>query len=157
MFIYKTIATFFGIGYIGKGAGTVASFAFCILIYFAIKYHVYSETALLIFALLTFVSGVFVSTKLEKIWGKDSKMIVIDEVQGMAVSLLFLPINFITLGVGFLLFRLFDIFKPLYIRKTEKLKGGMGVMTDDLVAGIYTNIVLQLFVYLFLWDHANIF
>ncbi|WP_317897864.1 phosphatidylglycerophosphatase A family protein [Aurantibacillus circumpalustris] len=157
MFINKAIATFFGIGYIGKGAGTVASFAFCLLLYVAIRLNLYSESALIIFTVITFISGVFVSTKLEVIWGKDSNRIVIDEVLGMSVSILFLPINFITLGLGFILFRFFDIFKPLFIKKAEKLKGGMGVMTDDLVAGIYANIVLQIFVYFFLWDHANIF
>lgn len=156
MFLYKVIATFFGIGYIGKGSGTVASIAFCILLYIIVASHLFSPGALALFALVTFVLGVFVSAKLEAIWGKDSKRIVIDEVLGMSVSLLWLPVTLVTLGLGLLLFRYFDIFKPLYISRTEKLKGGWGVMMDDLAAGLYTNILLQIFVYFFTAGHAVI-
>jgi phosphatidylglycerophosphatase A len=67
----------------------------------------------------------------------------VDEVMGMAMSFVFLPINLVTLSVGLLLFRFFDIRKPLYIRKMEDLKGGWGVMMDDLLAGLYSNIILQ--------------
>ena len=72
--------------------------------------------------------------------------IVIDEVFGMTISLLFLPINFITIVIAFVLFRFFDILKPLGIRKAEKLKNGWGVMVDDLVAGIYSNIIIQILI-----------
>ncbi len=156
MLIYKGIATFFGIGYIGKGSGTVASIAFCLLLYVIVSSNLFTQTGLVVFTLISFVAGVFVSSKLETIWGEDSKMIVIDEVLGMAVTMLFLPVNIITLSLGLLLFRYFDIFKPLFIRRTEKLKAGWGVMVDDLVAGIYSNIILQLFVYFFYKSHAVI-
>lgn len=156
MFLNKVIATFFGIGYIGKGSGTVASIAFCALLYLIVAGNCFSQAGLMVFTLVAFAAGVFTANRLESIWGKDSKMIVIDEVLGMAVSLLFLPVNLITLGLGLLLFRYFDIFKPLYIRRTEKLKGGWGVMVDDLVAGIYTNIVLQVFIYFFNGSHAAV-
>jgi len=157
MFINKTIATFFGIGFIGKGSGTVASVAFCLLLYLSVISNLFTEAGLIVFSVITFMIGVFVSTKLESIWGEDSKMIVIDEVHGMAVTMLFLPVNSITIALGLVLFRIFDIWKPLYIRRTESLKGGWGVMTDDLVAGIYSNIILQLFVYFFYKNHAFIF
>jgi phosphatidylglycerophosphatase A len=61
----------------------------------------------------------------------------------MCISLLFLPVTLATAGAGLLLFRFFDIVKPFYINKAEKLPGGWGVMADDLLAGIYTNILLQ--------------
>lgn len=156
MTINKIIATVFGIGYIPKGGGTVAAFAFCVLFYFGVQYHAISQTGLILFTISVFAVGVFAANKLETIWGKDSGKIVIDEVLGMAISLLLLPINFTIIVMGLILFRIFDIWKPLYIKKTEKLKGGWGVMTDDAVAGIYSNIVLQIIVYSYTKGHAEI-
>jgi len=156
MTLHKIIATVFGIGYIPKGGGTVAAIAFCVLFYFGLQYHCVSQTGLIVFTLATFIIGVYVSNKLEAGWGKDSKKIVIDEVLGMAVSLLFLPINLTIIIMGLVLFRIFDIWKPLYIRRTEKLKGGWGVMTDDLVAGIYSNIILQVIIYFYTGGNAEI-
>ncbi len=156
MSIYKIIATFFGIGYIPKGGGTVAAIAFCVLFYFGVKFHYVSQIGLIVFTLVTFLTGVYVSGKVEPSWGKDSKKIVIDEVLGMAVSLLFLPINLVIILTGFVLFRIFDIWKPLYIRRTEQLTGGWGVMTDDLAAGIISNIILQIIVYAYTGGYAQI-
>ena len=72
---------------------------------------------------------------------------VIDEVAGMWVSVLFLPQNLWLLIAGFILFRFFDIVKPLYIRRMEAFKGGWGVMLDDVLAGVYANIILQVIVF----------
>jgi len=145
MFLYKTIATFFGIGYIGKGSGTVAALVTCILIYACAVFDMYSNGMALVISLLVYITGALSATQVEKIWEKDSKRIVIDEVFGMLVSLLFLPVTLISILIAFVLFRLFDIFKPLGIKKAELLPAGWGVMTDDLVAGVYANIVLQVF------------
>jgi phosphatidylglycerophosphatase A len=71
---------------------------------------------------------------------------VIDEVAGMCISVLFIPLTWVTIAVAFILFRAFDILKPLYIRRLEAVPGGWGVMLDDLAAGIYANIVMQIFV-----------
>ncbi|MEO8761175.1 MAG: phosphatidylglycerophosphatase A [Bacteroidia bacterium] len=144
MFLYKTIATFFGIGYIGKGSGTVAAFVVCLFIYACITYNIYSNDAALVVSLLIFIIGALSATQVEKIWEKDSKRIVIDEVFGMLVSLLFLRITLVTIVIAFVLFRFFDIYKPLGIKKAELLPDGWGVMADDLLAGIYANIVLQI-------------
>jgi len=143
MFFYKFIASFFGIGYIGKGAGTVAAGFVCVLLYISVTYGLHSDVLLLFVTLLIFVIGTYVSGEVEKSWGKDSKRVVIDEVLGMTVSVLFLPINFKSLALGFVLFRFFDIAKPLYIRRLENLEGGWGVMMDDVLAGVYSNILLQ--------------
>ncbi len=145
MFLYKTIATFFGIGYIGKGSGTIAALVTCIFIYACITYNIYSNGVALAVSLLVFIIGALSATQVEKIWEKDSKRIVIDEVFGMLVSLLFLPVSLITIVIAFILFRFFDIVKPLGIKKAELLPDGWGVMADDLVAGIYANIVLQVY------------
>ena len=74
---------------------------------------------------------------------RDPGQIVIDEVSGQMVSLIFLPLNFGLLVAGFFLFRLFDILKPFPVRRLEALPGGSGIMADDLMAGLYANLVLQ--------------
>ena len=77
---------------------------------------------------------------------KDPASVVIDEVCGVMVSFLFLPITWRTLILGFLGFRFFDIVKPPPIRQMEFLPKGFGIVLDDVVAGIYTNLILQLLV-----------
>ena len=62
----------------------------------------------------------------------------------MWISMIFLPCKWEIYLVAFILFRLFDIFKPLYIRRMESIKNGWGVMLDDVLAGIYSNIILQI-------------
>jgi phosphatidylglycerophosphatase A len=143
---YKIVASFFGIGLIKKGAGTIAAIVTCGLIYLCVTFHLHSNIRFLFINLVMFIIGVFVSKEAEKSWGKDSNKIVIDEVFGMTISLLFLPINFITIVFAFVLFRFFDILKPLGIRKAEKLKNGWGVMADDLIAGVYSNILIQVLI-----------
>lgn len=144
MYFYKIIATFFGIGYIGKGAGTVASVFVGVLLYVGAVFQLHFTFLLPLLSVVFFIAGVIAANKVEGSWGKDNKRVVIDEVMGMTVSLLFLPINFASIAIGLVLFRFFDIFKPLYIRRLEDLKGGWGVMMDDLLAGVYANVLLQL-------------
>jgi len=132
----------FGIGYI-KGGGTIAAAVCCICWYLAWKdHHPPLLLSILITAIIT-LAGVWSSSVMERVWGKDPSKVVIDEVAGMAVGLLFLPVNVTYLLTGFILFRFFDILKPFYIRKSESLPGGWGIMMDDVQAGIYTNILLQ--------------
>ena len=88
--------------------------------------------------------GVYVSGQAETLWGHDAGRIVIDEVVGMWVTMAFLPRTFLLLACGFFLFRGLDIWKPFPIRRSQRLPGGWGVMTDDLIAGVYANLILQL-------------
>jgi phosphatidylglycerophosphatase A len=74
----------------------------------------------------------------------DPQEVVIDEVMGMAMSLAFLPLSLQTIGIGFLLFRFFDIVKPFPARRSEKLPGGWGIVMDDVVAGIYANVGVRI-------------
>jgi phosphatidylglycerophosphatase A len=74
---------------------------------------------------------------------KDPGSIVFDEIVAVAVTFFWIPITPTALIVGFLLFRLFDIVKPLPIRRLERLPDGLGIMADDLLAGVYANLVLQ--------------
>ncbi|AUD01300.1 phosphatidylglycerophosphatase A family protein [Spirosoma pollinicola] len=140
--MHKLIATALGIGYIPKGGGTVASIACCALWYLAQPAGYPAFAPVLIAIALTGI-GIWSANVVEEEWGKDSYRVVIDEIAGMCLTLLFIPINEKSLLAGLVLFRLFDIAKPFGIRKLEKLSGGWGVMLDDLLAGLYANLLLQ--------------
>lgn len=145
MLFHKITSTSLGIGYIGKGAGTAAAIATCIVWYlFGISGIQNFLPALLITLFITGL-GIWSGNVIETIWGKDHNRVVIDEVAGMCITLLWVPVTPVNVLLALILFRLFDIFKPLYIRRLEKLPGGWGVMFDDILAGIYANLVLQLF------------
>jgi phosphatidylglycerophosphatase A len=90
------------------------------------------------------VLGFLVSSPAERIFQrKDSVRIVIDEAAGMFLSLVFLHISVLSLCWGFILFRIFDVLKVYPADRFQHMKGGLGVMLDDIVAGIYTNLILQ--------------
>ncbi len=143
--MYKLIASWLGIGYVGRGGGTVAAVACCLGLYLTRAsgpgQHVV-PAALLTAGLLA--AGTLAAQKVEPAWGKDSYRVVIDEVAGMWLGMLFVPVTGPSLLAGLVLFRFFDIRKPLGIRAMERLPGGLGVMMDDVLAGLYTNALLQL-------------
>lgn len=142
MLFHKLISTCLGIGYIGKGAGTVAAVACCICWYLAWSNGYQLIPSLVVTAIVTLV-GIWSSDVVAKIWGKDPARVVVDEAAGMCITLLFVPVALKYLICGLILFRFFDIVKPLYIKKIEKLPGGWGIMLDDVLAGVYANIILQ--------------
>ncbi|ANI90473.1 phosphatidylglycerophosphatase A [Arachidicoccus ginsenosidimutans] len=144
MLIHKIISTFFGVGFVKKGGGTVAALI-TVLIWYGVstKLDIGIFTQIIIIVVL-FVLGVWSSNKVEAIWGKDSYRVVLDEVLGMCVALFVIPVTWQTALAALILFRVFDIAKPFYIRRMEKFPGGWGVMADDVLAGIYANIILQL-------------
>jgi phosphatidylglycerophosphatase A len=114
--------------------------------------HLEQTTLLLALTALNaviFVAGVWASTRTCEITGlKDPRLAVIDEVSGQLIALtplaLFSPFSIAGVVAGFLLFRLFDIFKPYPIRKLERLHAGLGVMADDALAGVYAAVLLWL-------------
>ncbi len=141
--MFKLIATVLGIGY-AKGGGTVAAVACCLGLYLAQAGGVVlsaGQQGLLTLALLAL--GTLAAQRVESLWGKDSYRVVIDEVAGMWVGMLLIPLTGPRLLAGLVLFRFFDIVKPLSIRKMEALPGGVGVMMDDVLAGLYTNLLLH--------------
>ena len=142
MLFHKLTSTSLGIGYIGKGAGTVAAVACSVCWYLAYR-NGYQPVPSLIVTVLITILGIWSSNVVSKIWGKDPARVVIDEVAGMCVSLLFVPVTLKYVIAALILFRFFDIVKPLYIKKMEKLPGGWGIMLDDVLAGVYANIILQ--------------
>lgn len=144
MKISKIVASWAGIGYI-KGGGTVAAIVACLLIYAMQQAGMLPHSWILpLLTLVIIIIGIVTGNQVEKDWGKDSSRVVIDEVAGQMLTQLFIGITPVHLVIGLILFRFFDILKPLYIRRMENLPGGTGVMMDDVLAGIYANIVLHI-------------
>ena len=141
--LIKISSSVFYIGYSPFLAGTMASLAAFLCYLFFIR----SNCALHIaFVCVITVVGFLVSGKAEKILGrKDAREIVIDDFNGMLIGLLFIPYSIKLSIFGFIVFRIMDGLKPYPIYKMEKLEGAWGVMGDDLMAGLYTMITLQLF------------
>jgi len=143
----KLLATWFGIGYI-KGGGTMAAAVTCGLIWLLWPTTAgQSNWIFIAITILITLLGIWLGDKVEPFWGKDSYRVVIDEVAGMLVTMIWIPHNAWLLLTGFILFRFFDMVKPLGIRRLEDLPGGTGVMLDDVLAGVYGNIILQVVVF----------
>lgn len=97
-----------------------------------------------------FAAGVWAGTTAERFFGGiDPGPVVIDEVVGMLITLAFIPVGWTGALAGFFLFRIFDVFKPWPARSLERLHGGLGVMADDAMAAIYSNLSLRLVMWLF--------
>ena len=94
--------------------------------------------------------GVLASANVSRNSGlEDPQYVVIDEVAGQLLTFLLIPVNPLNLVLGTVFFRVFDMWKPLGIRRLESLKGGFGIMADDLLAGLYANLILHLIHYCF--------
>jgi phosphatidylglycerophosphatase A len=131
--------TLLGIGFSPLLPGTIASLA-AILIFFIIKKEIY----FLIFTIISLILSYLLSGRAEEIFKeKDCKKIVIDDFSGMLISLLFIPHNYKLIIAGFFIFRLLDILKVPPADRLEKFKGSKGVVGDDLIAGLYTNVLLH--------------
>ncbi len=141
--LHQLISTSLGIGYIGKGAGTVAAVVTAVCWYILQAGEIPNFTMQWTVTVLIVAVGVWSASQVEADWGKDNQRVVIDEVAGMCISLLMVPLSIPYVAAGLVLFRVFDITKILYIRKAERLAGGWGVMLDDVIAGIYANLLLQ--------------
>ncbi|MFH1198670.1 MAG: phosphatidylglycerophosphatase A [Candidatus Omnitrophota bacterium] len=140
--LIKIIASFFYVGYLPLMPGTFGSLA-GVGVYFLIKNNIWVYVLSTIFLVIL---GFLFSGRLERIMGKkDARVIVIDEVVGMLLSLLFIPYDIRLVVAGFIIFRILDTLKPFAIRRLQHLKGSAGVMLDDIAAALCTNIILQLF------------
>jgi len=134
-----TIGTFFGTGFAPIAPATVASFLFMVLWWLAWTFlgPISLWMTVLLLVAVTLI-GTPVAGQLEKIHGEDPSLVVIDEVAGMLVTYLGLSAGMTGWILGFFWFRFFDIFKPLGVRKLERLGGGggVGIMADDIGAGV---------------------
>lgn len=139
------LAAGFGAGYVPFAPGTAGTLV-AIPIFFvlsSIPFPLYGLTILTFFFLASWISG-----EAQRYWGrKDHPRIVIDEILGFLITMLWVPKTLLFIILGFFLFRFFDIVKLPPIRLMEKVKGGYGVVLDDVVAGVYSNIILQIISY----------
>ena len=136
------VATFFGVGHFPFASGTVATAA-AIPVYVA-GYLVGGDPLVLGLALFFTAAGVAAASTLEKSLGyHDPSEVVVDEVAGLLVTMLWLPLSIWTCVAGFALFRLFDVLKPWPASRAERLPGGWGIMADDLICGAMANILIR--------------
>ena len=146
-FLPVFIGTGFGSGFSPFAPGTAGALLASII--WIALYFLFPFTAVLwITAVLVIVftfAGIWAADRLEPYWGEDPSRVVVDEMVGGWIPLLAVPNDgnwFWYVIAAFVLFRAFDIAKPLGIRKMESLKGGVGVMMDDILAGVYSLILL---------------
>lgn len=153
-FFWKLIATGFGVGYSPLAPGTMGAALACLILWllqcwqpgcFSGSWQ--SAHWLLDLILLFGGLGVAAADALADEWGHDPSRVVVDEMVGLWVAMLGVPLTGPNLLGAFLLFRIFDIWKPLGIRKAEALPGGWGVMADDVLAGLYAGILLHAYIF----------
>ena len=127
-------------GYFPIAPATVTSLFVLLPAFFLARLPVWHAPVMI----AVFFIGVPIATDLERVWGKDPGRVTIDEVVGTLITYFLNPVSVLGLGVGFLLWRFFDIVKLPFIDKSQRLPGGWGIMVDDVLAGICANLILRL-------------
>ncbi len=151
---WKIIASGFGSGYSPFAPGTAGALVGCLMLWGLETFWPGCFTGLdgwlglILLIGLFFFLGVKSADEMEAEWGHDPSKVVVDEIVGVWIAMLFVPFSLLNLFLAFGLFRVFDIWKPLGIRRMEKLKGGWGVMMDDVLAGIYSLMVMHVYLQL---------
>lgn len=134
------LATVGYIGYAPLAPGTFGSAA-GLAVFYAVR-ATGSTVVELAVIVLVFLIGIWAATEAEHEYGPDPGPVVLDEVAGMLITLALLPVNVWGAIAGFLVFRVLDVVKPWPAGRFERLPGGLGVMADDGMAGIYGNLVM---------------
>lgn len=147
--LVRAMATGLYSGYSPIAPGTAGSFVCAVILWFALPDTVVPAAPLVSFAAVVsavaFIAlAVWSSDSAERHYGHDSPRIVIDEFAGFVVAVLLLPKSLFVYGVAFVLFRAMDIVKPFPARRAESLRGGWGIVMDDVIAGVYTNVLIRL-------------
>jgi len=146
----KTIKLFIGTGffsgYFPKAPGTISSLV--ALLFFLIPgfTSVYVNIPVIV---LSFLIGIPLGNYFEKHFGEDPQIFTLDEFVGTWITFLFVPLTLKTVAIGFLVWRILDILKPFPANKAEKLNGGWGIMMDDVVSGVYSLLIIHIFIKLF--------
>lgn len=142
------VATVFGIGYAPVASGTFGSVPGVLLAWgLALAGGPWAVVAALA---VVIPLGIWASDRAAaRLGATDPKPVVVDEVAGQLVTLAFLPTTWPVLAVGFFVFRALDVWKPFPADKLESLPGGSGIMADDLMAGLYGNLLLHLAAWFF--------
>lgn len=144
-FFSLMIATGFGSGFSPVAPGTAG--ALLALLLWVVGYLLLPfallQVILAIMVLLFTVLGIYTSGVMERYWGEDPSRVVVDEMVGVWIPLLVVPDGgWWYVLAAFVLFRLFDIVKPLGVRRMERFGGGVGIMMDDILAGVYSAVLL---------------
>jgi len=140
-------ATFFGIGRLGPGPGTWGSVATVLLWALASSQvpATYRSWATFAAAVAITLIGIPAATQVARATrSKDPQIVVIDEVAGQLVALIAVPFTWKSFLAGLILFRVFDILKPPPVRQLERLPEGIGIVVDDLAAGLYAFVIMHL-------------
>lgn len=134
------LATVGGAGKAPVAPGSVGTLAGMVIVYLVhpLPYHIYTITTL-VFCLIAVWVASAAATITQR---KDPQEVVIDEVAGLLVTMAFHPWSWMTVIVGYVAFRVFDTWKPFPCRRFEKFPSGWGIVLDDVMAGVYANIVL---------------
>jgi phosphatidylglycerophosphatase A len=142
------IATVCGVGYAPLAPGTVASLVTAV----ALGIIPFSRVGLVVFLVLVVVVGTWAAHVAERvIGGKDPGAIVVDEVAGMTLAVVVFPLTPEVLAAGLAFFRVFDVLKPPPAHQSQRITGGIGVMIDDLIAGLYALACVAASRWLFGW------
>jgi phosphatidylglycerophosphatase A len=141
----KIIATGFGAGYFPIAPGTAGSLLALVPVALFFPSQPSSLIPFIFFLIIVavFFAGVWASGRAERIYGHDPSCVVIDEIVGMWLTIFLIPPTALWLLAGFVLFRLLDITKWLGADRAQRIPGGWGVMADDVVSGLWGNLILQ--------------
>ena len=136
------VSTWFGCGFIKLAPGTIGSIAAVLLAW--VLAELGGVLTLIIVTTVLFLIGIWAAhTYVLTVQDEDPPQVVIDEVVGQCLTLLVVPVDVLYYLIGFVLFRLFDIIKPWPVNWADKnIKGGLGIMLDDVLAGIYAGLAL---------------
>jgi phosphatidylglycerophosphatase A len=144
-FLAKLFASGLFTGYVPIASGTIGSLL-AVGLYCIPGFE--EPITLAIIILATLVIGIRNTGIMEKRYGHDPAEITIDEIAGMWISLFLLPKRIYVIAATFFVFRILDIIKPFPARKFDRMSGGFGIMMDDVVSGIYANIIIQIVLYI---------
>lgn len=142
----KIVGSGFYTGFIPFASGTFGSLV-ALIIYYIPGFE--KLWVIIPSIIILFFYGIFVSTKFEKVYGKDPAECTVDEVVGTWIALIALPKTILISLTSFFIWRILDIIKPFPARNSENLSAGWGIMMDDIISAIYTLIVVHLIVILF--------
>jgi phosphatidylglycerophosphatase A len=142
----RLAATFFGVGHLRPGPGTWGSLA-TVLIWYLLSFFIAPRAqpfAAVLFASSAILIGIPAATRVARaVQTKDPQFVVIDEVAGQLITLIAVPVAWKSLLAGFILFRGFDILKPPPARQLEQLPEGLGIVMDDVAAGLYALLIMH--------------
>lgn len=142
---HETIATVFGLGHLGVAPGTWGSVAGMML---ALVLHRFPIVYFAVFIALFVIGGKASGRTAREHGVKDPSYVIIDEFSSMFIVFAFVPVNPVHAVLGLIFFRFFDIVKPPPIKRLEAIEGGWGIMLDDALAAVYSNLLLQVLLFI---------